>query len=90
MLEPGVTWTSYLVFGIGLVFLVVGGLMLAGPVGYLAIGTLVVAGAASGAIGRREATTEIDRMARPDDAASARHSAAPPKRDSADDGFDVS
>lgn len=89
VLAPGVTWSSFLVFGIGLLFLVVGVLMLAGPACYIAIGTLVVAGAATGAIGRRKVTPEIDPTVRPADAVPARRSAASPKRDSEDDGFDI-
>lgn len=88
VLEPGVTWKSYLAFGIGLAFLAAGVLMLATPLCYIAIGSLIVGGAASGAVGRRKGRPQIDHVGPPVGAAT-RDAAAPPMATGADDGFDV-
>ncbi|NQT15698.1 MAG: hypothetical protein HQ582_23275 [Planctomycetes bacterium] len=65
-----------------------GALMLATPLCYIAIGSLIVAGAASGAVGRRKAGAPIDQVGPPLGVAT-HDSAAPPMPTGADDGFDV-
>lgn len=88
VLEPGVTWMSYLVYGIGLVFFIVGLLLVLGPICYLGLAALIVGGAASGAIGRRRKVTDSTAILPNRDAAAFR---APPKSkpDRTDDGIDI-
>lgn len=50
-LEPGTTWTSYMPFGIGMLFLVIGVILAGTVVLKLAVGAAVIGAAATGAIG---------------------------------------
>jgi hypothetical protein len=60
VLEPGAKWMSYMVYGIGMVFFVVGLLVVIGPLCYLALAAFVIGGAATGAIGKRRDPTFRD------------------------------
>jgi len=99
VLEPGATWKSYMVFGIGMVFLVVGGLVVGSSLLFVVGAVLITGGAVSGLIGRRpqrpggdssdfdRGNSYIDRRAGPGDAAESPDSRRPSTID--DDGFDI-
>lgn len=89
VLEPGVTWASYAVYGIGLVFLVVGGLMSTVSAGYLAIGAMVVAGAVTGTIGKRRAAHDGDQPSWTSEPSSSRRDDSRSPPNDADDGFEI-
>lgn len=89
VLEPGVTWRSYIVFAVGIAFLLVGLLMVAGPLGSLAFGAFVVAGAASGAIGRRKSNADYRPSELPHNEAPPNRPPSPPPQNPKDDGFDI-
>lgn len=89
VLEAGTTWKSYMVFGIGLLFLVVGVLLCGSQLLYLGGGILILGGAAIGAFGRSRRSSEPHNRS-----GKTARSVAPPERqtvgiDSADDGIDI-
>lgn len=88
VLEPGVTWMSYLVYGIGLVFFIIGLLLALGPICYFALAGLIVGGAAGGAIGRRRKAADSTAFPTYRDSGA---TPAPPmsQHDRADDGIDI-
>jgi len=86
VLEPGITWKAYVVFGIGWVFLGASVLVLASTVYHIVFGTLAVAGAATGVIGQRKSNTSP--YAPPVEPAIDRP-AAPRMSDGTDDGIDI-
>ncbi len=90
VLEPGVTWASYAVYGIGLVFLVVGGLMTTVSAGYLAIGATVVAGAVTNTLGSGRATRESEQASWAGESPASRRTAPRSQSDRTDDGIEIS
>ena len=85
VLEPGVTWMSYVPYAIGLLFLGIGLLFVGGLVLKVLFATFLVAGAATGTIGRGSIDDEFERMARGKD----ERNDTPPRRKDDDDGFHV-
>lgn len=90
VLEPGVTLMSYLVYGIGLLFLVIGGLMFAVSAGKLMLATVIVAGAATSVIGSGSRTDADDPAGRSSDPSSSGRHDGQTRPDDADDGFGIS
>jgi len=94
VLEPGAKWMSYMVYGIGMVFLVVGLLVVIGPLCYLVLAAFVIGGAATGAIGRRHDSDYRDHVPARFDPGPAREdhrvtNEFTPQSDNDDDGFDM-
>ncbi len=92
VLEPGTTWQSYLVFGIGLAFLIVGVLVFISSVFYVAIAGLIIGSAVAGWIGSSARRSQVaDRFnldgapAGPQAPADRRTETTP----SSDDGIDI-
>ncbi|MBL4884939.1 MAG: DUF3592 domain-containing protein [Planctomycetaceae bacterium] len=57
VLEPGVTWASYSILGFGLIFFLVGSVILLGAGGSLLFAMFIAGGAASGLIGKSPTQT---------------------------------
>jgi hypothetical protein len=92
VLEPGARWQSYIVFGIGLVFLIVGVLVLGSSLFYLLAAGAIIGGAAAGWLGGSSSRQRArDRFA-PDFPPRTPSRPVPPQIDATDaddDGFDV-
>jgi len=59
VLEPGVTWKSYLVYVFGMVFLGVGVIVAGGLILKIILGSLIVTGAAGGLIGKQRDSDQM-------------------------------
>jgi len=92
VLEPGTRWQSYIVFGIGLVFLIVGVLVLGGSLFYVLAAGAIIGGAAAGWLGGSSSRQRARDHFAPDFPPSTPSRAVPPPanaKDAEDDGFDV-
>jgi hypothetical protein len=93
VLDPGAGWQSYVVFGIGLLFLIVGVFVFGGSLIYVLAAGAILGGAAAawlgGSASRRTARDRFTPGVPPPDVARA----APPRSNAAgaqdDDGFDL-
>jgi hypothetical protein len=98
VLEPGTNWTSYIVYGIGLLFLAIGVLVAGTSLFYVGFATLITGGALAGVIGNRKrkvASNRGEANYRPMQNASSDSEKKAPRQNSNhtssdDDGFDIS
>ena len=92
VLEPGTRWQSYIVFGLGLVFLIVGVLVFGSSLFYVLAAGAIIGGAAAGWLGGSSSRKSTrDRFA-PDFSPSTPSRPVPTPADATDaedDGFDV-
>ena len=90
VLEPGTTWSSYLVYGVGMVFLVIGVLVAGGSLIKLLAFGAVIFGAASGVLGgsKRSNSSQPDHYS-PNPSSGGTSRTNPPDIDDEDDGFGI-